>query len=72
MAFKYQRVVPDSPSGGCAASIEKARSLRAGAGTHPLALASGVGPESIEGFLPYVEAYRVASEIETSKYSGFW
>ena len=44
--------------------------MRSGAGTHPLALASGVSPENVDGFLPYVDAYLVASEIETAKYSG--
>jgi hypothetical protein len=33
-------------------------------------LASGVSPENVSGFLPYVDAYLVASEIETEKYSG--
>ena len=44
--------------------------MRAGADAHPLALASGVSPENVAGFLPYVDAYLVASEIETAKYSG--
>lgn len=63
-------ITSSGPGTGCAASVEKARSLCAGAGAHSLALASGVGPENIEGFLPYVDAYLVASEIETSTYSG--
>ena len=63
-------ITSSGPGTGCAATVEKARALRAGAGTHPLALASGVSPENIAGFLPYVDAYLVASEIETAKYSG--
>jgi len=63
-------ITSSGPGTGYAASIEKARTLRSGAGDHPLALASGVSPENIAGFLPYVDAYLVASEIETAKYSG--
>lgn len=90
VAFKYQRVVPDTqvpaaarnavpwmdvitssgPGTGNAASVEKAKALRSGAGSHPIALASGVTPENVGGFLPYVSAYLVASGIETAKYSG--
>ena len=63
-------ITSSGPGTGYAATVEKARALRSGAGTHPLALASGVSPENVDGFLPYVDAYLVASEIETAKYSG--
>jgi hypothetical protein len=63
-------ITSSGPGTGYAASVEKAKALRAGAGTHPLALASGVSPENVDEFLPYVDAYLVASEIETAKYSG--
>lgn len=63
-------ITSSGPGTGYAASVEKARALRSGAGAHPLALASGVSPENVVGFLPYVDAYLVASEIETAKYSG--
>jgi len=63
-------ITSSGPGTGYAASVEKAKALRAGAETHPLALASGVSPENVAGFLPYVDAYLVASEIETRKYSG--
>jgi predicted TIM-barrel enzyme len=63
-------ITSSGPGTGHAAPVDKAKALRAGAGTHPLALASGVSPENIAGFLPYVDAYLVASEIETAKYSG--
>lgn len=70
-AIPWMDVITSSgPGTGDAATVEKARALRSGAGVHPLALASGVSPENVEGFLPYVEAYLVASEIETAKYSG--
>jgi hypothetical protein len=63
-------ITSSGPGTGYAASVEKAKALRSGAGTHPLALASGVSPENVAGFLPYVDAYLVASEIETAIYSG--
>ena len=70
-AIPWMDVITSSgPGTGYAASVEKAKALRAGAGAHPLALASGVSPENAAGFLPYVDAYLVASEIETAKYSG--
>jgi hypothetical protein len=63
-------ITSSGPGTGYAASVEKAKALRAGAGRHPVALASGVSPENVIGFLPFVDAYLVASEIETAKYSG--
>lgn len=70
-AVSWMDVITSSgPGTGDAATVEKARTLRSGAGLHPIALASGVSPENVDGFLPYVDAYLVASEIETAKYSG--
>lgn len=70
-AIPWMNVITSSgPGTGDAATVEKARALRSGAGDHPIALASGVSPENVGGFLPYVDAYLVASEIETAKYSG--
>ncbi|MDZ4178108.1 MAG: hypothetical protein U1E29_02565 [Coriobacteriia bacterium] len=63
-------ITSSGPGTGQAASIAKARALRVGAEEHPLGLASGVSPENIDEFLPYVDAYLVASEIETAKGSG--
>lgn len=63
-------ITSSGPGTGDAASVDKAKALRSGAGRHPLALASGVSPENVAGFLPYVDAYLVASEIETARYSG--
>jgi uncharacterized protein len=45
-------ITSSGPGTGYAASVEKAKALRSGAGTHPLALASGVSPENVAGFLP--------------------
>jgi hypothetical protein len=70
-AAPWMDVITSSGRGtGYAAPIEKVKALREGAGDHPMALSSGVSPENIHGFLPYVDAYLVASEIETEKYSG--
>jgi hypothetical protein len=63
-------ITSSGPGTGFAASVEKVKALREGAGEHPMALSSGVSPENIDSFLPYVDAYLVASEIETEKYSG--
>ena len=63
-------ITSSGPGTGYAASVEKAKAIRSGAGNHPLALASGVSPENVDGFLPYVDAHLVASEIETESYSG--
>ncbi len=58
------------PGTGDAASIEKVQALRSGAGIHPLAIASGISPENVSQFLPLVDCFLVASEIETIKHSG--
>jgi hypothetical protein len=63
-------ITSSGPGTAFAAPVEKAKALRQGAGDHPIALASGVSPENIAGFLPHVDAYLVASEIETTKGSG--
>ena len=55
---------------GVAISMEALKRLREGAGSHPIALASGISPENVRHYLPYVDAYLVASSIETDKYSG--
>ena len=63
-------IASSGPGTGFAASVDKVKALREGASDHPIALSSGVSPENIDSFLPYVDAYLVASEIETAKYSG--
>ena len=63
-------ITSSGPGTSFAAPLDKVMALRLGAGDHPVALASGVSPENIEGFLPFVDAYLVASEIETSNGSG--
>ena len=53
-------ITSSGPGTGYAATVEKAKALRSGAGDHPLALASGVSPENVAGFLPYVDAYYIS------------
>lgn len=64
-------VITSSGEGtGIPASLEKVRALRSGAGHHPMALASGISPENVADYLPLVDIFLVASEIETEPYSG--
>lgn len=63
-------ITSSGPGTGHAAPAGKAKALRAGAGAQPLALASGISPENIADFLPYVDVYLAATEIETKKSSG--
>jgi len=44
-------------------SVKKIRKIREAIGVHPLAIASGVTPENVEGFLPYTNAFLVATGI---------
>jgi hypothetical protein len=63
-------ITSSGPATGVPASIEKVKALRVGADKHPIALASGIGPENVEQYLPLVDAFLVASELETERYSG--
>jgi hypothetical protein len=58
-------VTTSGPGTGRAASLDKVRQLREALGDHPLALASGVTPENVPEMLPYVDAYLVATGIES-------
>lgn len=44
---------------------EKLVAMRAGVGDRALALASGVTPENVSAYLPHVDAFLVASGIES-------
>lgn len=60
-------VVTTSGEGtGEAASLDKVRAVRAGLDGHPLGLASGVTPENVGDYLPVVEAFLVATGIESA------
>ena len=61
-------ICTSGPGTGHAADVEKVISLRAGLlgglGDHAMALASGVTPENVRSYLPYVQAFLVGTGIE--------
>lgn len=64
-ATPYMDVICTSgPGTGYAADVEKVRALRRGARFHAMALASGVTPENVQSYLPYVQAFLVGTGIE--------
>ena len=64
-AATFMDVVCTSGRGtGVASDVPKVKTMREAIPGVPLALASGVTPENVDGFLPYVEAYLVATGIE--------
>ena len=65
MSVPYMDVLCTSgPGTGHPADIEKVRALRAGLGDHAMALASGVTPENVQSYMPYVQAFLVGTGIE--------
>ena len=56
-------ITTSGPGTGQAAEPAKIAAIRAGAGDHPMALASGVTPENVDDYLPWVDAYLVATGI---------
>jgi hypothetical protein len=66
-AASFMEVVCTSGRGtGIAADVPKVKAMRETIPTVPMALASGISPENVDPFLPYVEAYLVATGIEKS------
>lgn len=66
-AASFMEVVCSSGRGtGVAADVPKVRTLREAIPGVPMALASGITPENVDPFLPFVEAYLVATGIEKS------
>ena len=64
IASKYMDVITTSgPATGHAAEIEKIKRIRKGAGKHPIAIASGITPENVINYLPYANAFLVATGI---------
>ena len=59
-------VTTSGPETGVAADLDKVLRFRAALQNRPLALASGITCENVEQYLPYVDAYLVATGIETS------
>jgi hypothetical protein len=66
-AVLHLDVVTTSGSGtGRAAHLEKIRRMSQALAGHPLALASGITPDNVGEFLPYVDCYLVATGISVS------
>lgn len=66
-AAGFVDVVTTSGRGtGVAAEVGKVQVLRQALSDHPMALASGVTPENVDAFLPFVDAYLVATGIEAA------
>jgi hypothetical protein len=68
LAAPYVDVVTTSGDAtGRAASIEKVKLMRGALGDHPLALASGITPENVENYMPYVDCFLVATGVSYSQ-----
>lgn len=66
VAAPYMDVICTSgPGTGHAADVDKVRALRTGLGDHAMALASGVTPDNVQNYLPYVQAFLVGTGIES-------
>lgn len=67
-AARYVEVICTSgPGTGKAAQVDKVKAMRDALGhDHAIALASGVTPENVADYLPYVDAYLVGTGIEQS------
>ncbi len=64
----YIDVVTTSGEGtGIAADINKIRLMKQAIGEYPLAIASGITPENISQYLPYVDCFLVATGISDSQ-----
>ena len=59
-------ICTSGPGTGQAMSADKAREMRDAVGAYPIALASGVTCGNVAEFLPYVDAYLVATGISRS------
>jgi len=67
VAARYMDVVCTSgPGTGQAADVDKVCAMREGLGDGALALASGVTPENVRAYMPYVDAFLVGTGIEES------
>lgn len=67
-AAPYMDVICTSgPGTGYPADVGKVQALRSGLGDHDhaLALASGITPENVRGYMPYVQAFLVGTGIES-------
>ncbi len=67
LAASYMDVITTSgPGTGQAASIAKVQTMRSESNDAPLAIASGITPENVTDYLPYVDAFLVATGISQS------
>lgn len=64
--FGVDVVTTSGPATGQPPNVLKVQRMRSALNDHALAIASGITPENVESFLPYVDAYLVASGIESS------
>ncbi len=74
VAARYRSCVDvmttSGPGTAMAASVEKVQAMKAAIGTQELALASGVSPDNVADYAPYIDSILAASSIETRSYSG--
>lgn len=59
-------ITTSGPATGSPPTVGKVAAMRAAIGDHALAIASGITPENVGAFLPYVDAFLVATGIEDS------
>lgn len=65
-ATAYMDVVTTSGTAtGVAADLSKIKTMKAAVGKHPLAIASGITPENVAEYLPYVDVFMVNTGIST-------
>jgi hypothetical protein len=66
-AVPYVDIVTTSgPGTGLAADVVRIRAMRAALGAAPLAIASGITPENVGDYLPYTDAFLVATGVSIS------
>lgn len=64
IAKNYMDVVTTTGAGtGIAADLEKIKIMKKALGDFPLAIASGISPENVESFMPYANAFLVATSL---------
>lgn len=56
-------VTTSGPGTGLAVSLSKMQAMKQGVGSRSLAIASGITPENVVDYLPYADAYLVATGI---------
>lgn len=67
IASGYMDVVTTSgPGTGSAASLDKIRSMKQALGSYPLAIASGITPDNVVGYLGMADCFLVATGVSRS------